>query len=174
VILWFCRFRPFHFFHPKENLTLARATQHMIRKVTDPNDYLELIEALNVEWKFENEHSGHIVPISKSGLGQLANSQLLTWEYHVWAPQNNKGILICHGGFNPLFGAKMFQEILWLSKDKKSGYKMLKKALEFARKSHYNLLVMGRVEKTVAAKKLLKLYRKLGLKKDSEIWMKKL
>ena len=146
----------------------------MIRKVTNPSDYLELLEVLDREWKFENQTIAHVLPISKSGLSQLANAQVLTWEYHVWATKDNKSVLIFHGGFSPLFGIKVFQEVLWISKDKRSGLKMLEIAKSFARNSGFETFIMGRAFKTPRSERLIKIYDKMNLKKDAEVWIGKL
>jgi hypothetical protein len=140
----------------------------MVRKITNPAEYLTLLDNLEKQWFFDNQNAGHVLPISKEGLATLANSQLLTWNYHCWSNEALDSIFLGQSGFNPLFNRTAFQEMLWLSK---TGYgvKLLKAALDFAKS--YDTLIMG----SVSARnndKLKKLYQKLGLKQDGVCWLK--
>lgn len=144
----------------------------MIKKITNPQEYLRLLDNLESLWTSEDLERGHIFPFNKESLAQIANAQLLTWEYHVWSNLELDSIIIFHSGWNILFGKTVFQEILWASK---SGYgiKLLKTALSFARVQKYDILAMG-----IAAKRntptLTRLYSKMKLQKDGEIWMGKI
>lgn len=144
----------------------------MVSKVTNPAEYLRLLDNLEPLWEGDNLDKGHAFPINKESLAQIANTQLLTWEYHVWSNDALDSIIIFHSGWNILFGKTMFQEILWLSKSG-CGMKLLKTALSFARAQKYDLLMMGSVDKTDNPK-LTRLYNKIKLQKDGEIWVGKM
>jgi len=147
------------------------ATQQIV-KITNPAEYLRLLDNLEALWKEDNLNRGHIFPISKESLAQIANAQLLTWEYHVWSNLALDSVIIFHSGWNVLFGKTVFQEILWLSK---SGYgvRLLKTALSFARAQGYGILAMGSTDK-MDNLRLTRLYNKINLQKDGEIWMGKI
>ncbi len=142
-----------------------------IIKITNPADYLKLLDNLDSLWKFENENLGHVFPIDKKSLAQIANAQLLTWEYHVWSNRDLDSIIMFQSGWNILHGKTMFHEIIWLSKSG-CGMKLLKAALDFAKNKEYDVIVMGSLEKM--PRKLNKLYKKLKLQKDGELWIGKL
>jgi len=142
-----------------------------IRKITNPQEYLKLLDNLEPLWEEENKTFAHSFKIEKSSLAQIATTQLLTWEYHVWSNEKLNSIIMFQRGWNILCGKIMFYEIIWLSKSG-DGIKLLKMALDFARKEEYDLVVMGSLEKM--PRKLNKLYKKLNLKKDGELWVGKL
>ena len=143
-----------------------------VRKITNPAEYLKLLDNLEALWEWENQNGGHIFPISKASLGQVATSQLLTWEYHVWSNDELNSIAMFHAGWNLLHGKTVFQEIIWLSKSG-CGKKLLDVALDFARNKEYDILVMGSVNK-IQNPKLTKLYKNLKLQKDGETWIGKI
>lgn len=151
-----------------KNSTQKLATQQIV-KITNPAEYLRLLDNLDSLWEGENLNKGHIFPINKESLAQIANAQLLTWEYHVWSNNVLDSIIIFHSGWNILFGKTVFQEVLWLSKSN-CGIKLLKTALSFARAQKYDLLMMGSADK-MDNPKLTNLYNKIKLQKDGEIWM---
>ncbi len=142
-----------------------------IRKITNPSEYLRLIDNLEPLWAEENKNSAHVFPISKASLSQIATAQLLTWEYHVWSNDALDSIMLFQSGWSVLHGKTIFQEVLWLSKSN-CGLKLLKAALDFGKKQQYDILMMGSLEKM--PRKLNKLYKKLNLQKDGELWMGKI
>lgn len=143
-----------------------------VRKITNPAEYLRLLDNLEALWEWENQNGGHVFPISKASLGQVATAQLLAWEYHVWSNDELDSIIMFHAGWNLLHGKTVFQEVIWLSKSG-CGLKLLKAALDFAKNQRYDILVMGSVTKAPNLK-LNKLYTKLKLQKDGEIWTGKI
>lgn len=144
----------------------------MVEKVTNPAEFLKLLDDLDELFLAENQTIGHALPIKKESLAQIANPQLLTWTYHVWANKSGEkynSLLIFQGGESPLFGVKIFYEILWLSKGN-AGLKMLKQAKTFAKQNGYTHYVMGRTVKN-PDQRTKKLYKRLNLTLDSECYI---
>ena len=152
--------------------SIQKLETRRIIKITNPAEYLQLLDNLEPLWKDENLDRGHVFPINKDSLAQIANAQLLTWEYHIWSNSSLDSVIIFHSGWNILFGKTVFQEVLWLSKSH-CGIKLLKTALSFARAQKYDLLMMGSADK-MNNPKLTRLYNKIKLQKDGEIWMGKI
>lgn len=142
----------------------------MIRKVTNPTDYLSLLDDLDSLWAVENVSAGHVLPIKKESLAQVANAQLLTWNYHVWASSNNDAAIMFSAENSLLFGEVIFQEIFWLSKNPKLGIKLLKVAMDFARSKGWEHIMLGSSVR-MGDGRLEKFYKKMGLQKDSECYI---
>ena len=124
----------------------------------------------------ENQTIGHLLPIKKESLAQIANPQLLTWTYHVWANKNGEkydGLLIFVADNNVLFGETIWTELLWLSKESFSGTKMLKQALDFGKEKGYKYYAMGRTARN-SKQSLTRFYNSRNLQKDGEIYIGKL
>lgn len=148
----------------------------MVTKVTNPKDYLKLLDDLDDLFSSENILIGHLLPIKKESLAQIANTQLLTWTYHVWANKNGEkydGLLIFVADNNVLFGETIWTEMLWLSKESFAGTKMLKQALDFGRNKGYRYYAMGRTARN-PKENLTKFYNSRNLQKDGEIYIGKL
>lgn len=144
----------------------------MVQKITNPQEFLKILNDLDELFSAENQTIGHVLPIKKESLAQIANSQLLTWTYHVWANKSGEkydSLLIFQGGEDILFGRKIFYERLWLSKGN-AGLKMLKQAKTFAKENGYTHYMMGRTVKN-QDKRTKKLYGRLSLTLDSECYI---
>lgn len=139
-----------------------------IKKITDPAEYLRLLDNLERIWIDDNRLAGHVLPISKEGLATLANPQLLTWTYHCWSNEQLDSIFLGYAAFNPLFNKTAFCEMLWLSKSG-NGVKLLKSALDFAKS--YDMVIIGSVLSRDSFQ-LAKLYNKIGFKPDGLSWIK--
>lgn len=148
----------------------------MVVKVTNPAEYLKILDDLGELFLAENQLIGHLLPIKKESLAQIANAQLLTWTYHVWANKNGEkydGLLIFVADNNVLFGETIWTEMLWLSKESFSGTKMLKLALDFGKEKGYRYYAMGRTARN-PKQNLTKFYNSRNLQKDGEIYIGKL
>jgi hypothetical protein len=142
----------------------------MIRKVTNPQDYLNLLEALDTLWAAENISAGHVLKIKKESLAQVASAQLLTWNYHVWASSNNDAAIMFSADNSLLFGEVIFQEIFWLSKNPRLGIKLLNTAKTFAKSKGWKYIMMGSSVRMNDGR-LEKFYEKIGCVKDSECYI---
>lgn len=148
----------------------------MVIKITNPTEYLRVLDDLDELFKVENSSIGHVLPIKKDSLAQIANAQLLTWTYHVWANKSGEkydGLLIFVADNSILFGEIIWTEMLWLSKESFSGMKMLKTALDFGREKGYRHYAMGRTARN-PKENLTKFYNSRNLQKDGEIYIGKL
>lgn len=148
----------------------------MVVKVTNPAEYLKILDDLDDLFRSENVLIGHLLPIKKESLAGIANPQLLTWTYHVWANKNGEkydGLLIFVADNNVLFGETIWTEMLWLSKESFSGTKMLKLALDFGKEKGYRYYAMGRTARN-PKQNLTKFYNSRNLQKDGEIYIGKL
>lgn len=148
----------------------------MVVKATNPAEYLKILDDLGELFLAENQTIGHLLPIKKESLAQIANPQLLTWTYHVWANKNGEkydGLLIFVADNNVLFGETIWTELLWLSKESFSGTKMLKQALDFGKEKGYKYYAMGRTARN-PKENLTRFYNSRNLQKDGEIYIGKL
>lgn len=148
----------------------------MVVKITNPTDYLKLLDDLDELFLAENQTIGHLLPIKKESLAQIANAQLLTWTYHVWANKNGEkydGLLIFVADNSVLFGEIIWTEMLWLSKESFSGTKMLKQALDFGKEKGYQYYAMGKTARN-PKENLTKFYNSRNLQKDGEIYIGRL
>lgn len=137
----------------------------MTKKITNPQEYLQLLDNLNSLWEEENKTKGHALKISKEGLSKLANPQLLTWEYHVWSTEKLDSIVMFCSAFNPLFNETVFQEMVWLAKNG-GGIKLLNAARRFARQKGIKYWILG-ASVRMADERLKKFYEKIGCVEDS-------
>jgi hypothetical protein len=107
----------------------------------------------------------------------ISNSAFLTWDFFVWANQTNgkyDAVIAFHNDKNIKFGTKVFNEFIWLSKNPKVGFKLLKEALAFAKENNFKYIVMSSVTKNKKHKKVTDFYKKFGFEKDTESYIMKL
>ncbi|NVM35097.1 MAG: GNAT family N-acetyltransferase [Candidatus Lokiarchaeota archaeon] len=106
-----------------------------------------------------------------------ANKHLLAWDVFVWANKNNKKYDAC-GIFlndkNIKFNCDIFSEYVWISKNPRVGFKILKKAIEFAREKEFDFISLSVLENNPNSEKIENLYKKLGFVKDSTTYLAKL
>ena len=135
----------------------------------------------DLEKKFGDEYGkyGHVdsrINVD-SFLRWWADQRLLSFDLHVWANIENEyydSCIMFQSVENALLGDRIWQEYFWVSKNPKVGVKLLKEALEFARKGGFSRIVMGTVDNYPNSSSVRKFYKKIGLEKDSELWMGKL
>lgn len=149
----------------------------MIQRITSPNAFCkamdDMYEAFGEEDKV-NHHPNlpHDVPSIKNA---LANSKLLQWRYPTWGSHSSgvySGLLVCEMAYNMKFNCHMLAEVMWLSKDGTSGYKMFKEAESFAIKNNIKVLVFSAITQNPIFNKLDNFYLKQGFSKDSITYSK--
>jgi hypothetical protein len=152
----------------------------MIKRITNPEEAKVLSKDIRDIFTSEDENDmGHyfLDHDVDSILGVLNNKQSLFWNCFVWANEEDSkfdSIIIFLRDNSPKFGVEIFTEYLWLSKNPKVGFKLLKTATEFARNNGFNYISMSHTEKNPQKEKLSRLYNKLGFKKDCVSYIAKL
>jgi GNAT superfamily N-acetyltransferase len=108
----------------------------------------------------------------------LGNSSLLEWDVFVWANKNKDGkydaVIIFLNDKNIKFNEHIFSEWVWLSKNPKVGFKLFKKAIDFAREKGFKYISINSVEKTKNCERNEKFYKKIGFLKDTTTFISKL
>lgn len=151
----------------------------MIKRILDPEEFKIVVSDIFELHAYDLEHWAHyyVRHNKESIIENFANKYLLYWKVFVWANHNGDkwdAVILFIEDHNPMFGAKMFSEHIWLSKNPKVGYKLLTTALKFAKEKEFEVVSMGAVEKHPNSDKVKEFYNKLGFKKDSETYVAKL
>lgn len=151
----------------------------MIKRILDPEEFVKLTDDINALFVDENVNAGHFLlehdyeSIKKA----FANKFLLAWDVFVWANENNgkyDAVIIFINDKSVKFNTTIFTEFLWLSKNPKVGFKLLKMAVQFARDKEFKYILMSSVDKHPKSYKVRKIYQKLGFIKDTENYIAKL
>lgn len=148
----------------------------MIEKITDPKKLAKLMRDLEHKFREENSKYGHVgAKINVDAfLRAWSDQRLLNFNLHVWANIENEyydSCIMFQGIENALLGEKLWQEYFWVSKNPRMGVKLFHTAINFARKLNYQRFVMGTVENYPNSKSVRRFYEKIGMKKDSELWI---
>lgn len=152
----------------------------MIKRITSETDFSKSINDIHCLYKDEDVEFGHrcgLLHNPESIINNFGIKTLLNWDVFVWANEDHgqyDSICIFINEKNVKFGVTVFSEFLWLSKNPKVGYKLFKTAIEFARKKDFKYISVSSVETSPSAKKVEKLYDKLGFLKDQTTFIAKL
>lgn len=152
----------------------------MIKRITNPLEAEVLAKDIrDIFSESDDDNMGHkFLPHNMNSILDFFNDKkTLFWSCFVWANQeNNKfdSVIIFLRDKNPKFDEELFSEYLWLSKNPKVGFKLLKTATSFARENGFKYISMSHTEKNPQKNKLARLYNKLGLEKDSTTYIGKL
>jgi len=152
----------------------------MITRITDPEKFKIVIEDCAELFFKENQETGHACDLlhnKETIKASFSNKQLLVYDVFVWANYEN-GIYDAIGIFildkSAKFGVEILSEFLWISKNPKQGFKILKKATELARKKNIKYIMLATSAKNPNSPRYERLYKKLGFQKDSTIFIGKL
>ena len=151
----------------------------MIKRITNEEEFRQVIDELDQAFRYEDEHQGHyFLKHNKETIKScFANKQLLAWDVFVWANKTGEkydAMIIFLNDKNIKFNTQIFTEFLWLSKNPKASFKLLKTAVKFAREKDFKFIQMSMVNKHHSPEKLRRVYEKLGFIKDSETYIAKL
>jgi hypothetical protein len=139
-------------------------------KVSD--DLMELFKREDIEEAhFFLKHNIETIKIS------LSNPSILSWDFFIWAHKTEDkydAVIAFVNDKNIKFGVRIFNEFIWLSKNNKVGFKLLKEAMSFAKDNEFKYIIMHSVVKNPKHLKVTNFYKKIGFEKDSESYIMKL
>jgi len=152
----------------------------MIERITHPDKFKKAIEDIDVLFEFENTNTSHVHGLKHNKetiINSFGNNKILSFDVFVWANYENGkydaiGIFINDKSIK--FGQTILSEFLWLSKNPKAGFKILKEATKFAREKNIKYISLSTVENHPLSKRNERLYEKLGFKKDCTTFIGKL
>ena len=152
----------------------------MIERITNP-DKLEKLADDMYNLFGEKDKDGfhqfmsHDVESIKSC---YANKKILLWDAFVWANLNSDGnydsIIAFVNSKNEKFGRKIFSEYMWISNNPKVSFKLLCKAMKFAKEQDFEYVSMSAVCKSDKFEKICNFYKRMGFVKDSETYIVKI
>ena len=150
-----------------------------IKRITNPEEFGQVIDDLYALFKDEDKHSGHQLLRHDPQMIKkcFSHVSILTWDLFCWANKTNNSYdaIICFvNDKNPKFGEKIFSEFLWLSKNPKIGYKLFSTAMKFARENEFKIVAMSTAVQHPKNENIKSFYNKMGFLKDSEIYIAKL
>jgi hypothetical protein len=151
----------------------------MISRILNPKELRAVLDDLDNLFSPKEELIGHqiLTHDKESIINSFGNTNLLAWDVFVWANKQGEtydGVIVFINDKNIKFNKCIFSEFLWLSKNPKSGFKLLKTAVAFAREKGFEYITTSCTEKNPQSKKLARVYKNLGFLKDSEIYIAKL
>ena len=151
----------------------------MIKKVTSSQEFEKAFRDLEALFKEENTKYGHAYLRIKPQcvIDSFAHPALLNNNIHCWVNFENgfaDGMIMFMDGIHPFLGERMFMEYFWISKNPKKSFALYHKAVKFAKAKGVKYINMNCVENYPTSEKLKKIYQKMGFKKDSESYIKRI
>jgi len=152
----------------------------MIKRITNPEEFCELVDQMRdivPENDYFESHALNLKHAHESIKLNLANKHLLAWDFFVWAnKEGNKfdGCIAFVNDKNIKFDKDIFSEFVWISKNPKIGFKLLKQAVKFARENNFEMMTMSVLDKNPDSEKIERFYEKLGFLKDSTTYITRL
>jgi len=153
----------------------------MIERIFTASKFKVLADDIFLLFDEENKHEAHqcgLLHDKDSIVRNLGHESLLEWDIFVWANKNKEGkydaVIIFINDKNVKFNKFIFSEFVWLSKNPRVGYKLLKTAISFAREKGFEYISLNSVHQTKKSKRNEKFYEKLGFLKDTSTYISKL
>jgi hypothetical protein len=143
----------------------------MIKRITNPKEFYKVADDI-YDLFCDDEKYGHVLNLKhnkESIVNSFANPQLLAFDVLIWVNKERGkydaiGIFIVDKSIK--FGETILSEFLWLSKNPKAGFKILKEATKFAREKNIKYITLSTVENHPLSKRNERFYKKLGFEKD--------
>lgn len=152
----------------------------MIKRITNVKDFFFVIDDISELFSSFDEAFGHQCGLTHSKdavKNNFGNNMLLNHDVFVWA-NKTKGkydsVCIFTRERSVRFGQEIFTQFLWLSKNANSGFKILKKAVDFARSNDFKYISMYNTKKNPNSEKYKAFCEKLGFLEDSTNFISKL
>lgn len=152
----------------------------MIKRITNPDEFCDLVDSMRNLIPKSDIYESHALGLThdtESIKLNFANKHLLAWDIFVWAnKENNKydACIIFIKDKSVKFGLEIFSEYVWISKNPKIGFKLLKEAIKFARENKINFISVSSLSANPKSEKLESFYKKLGFVKDSTTYIARL
>jgi hypothetical protein len=151
----------------------------MIEKVISAQKFEKAFRDLESIFKEENSKYGHAyLPINpQCVIDSFAHPALLNNNIHCWANFENEkadGMILFTDSIHPFLAQRMFMEYFWISKNPKTSFALYHRAVKFAKAKGIKYINMNCVENYPTSKRLKKIYQKMGFKKDSESYIKRI
>jgi GNAT superfamily N-acetyltransferase len=152
----------------------------MIKRITNPEEFCELVDQRRDMVPEDDYFESHALDLKHSHESiklNLANKHLLAWDFFVWANKSEgkfDGCIAFVNDKNVKFDKDLFSEFVWISKNPKIGFKLLKHAVKFAREKNFEIMTMSVLEDNPNSEKIERFYKKLGFLKDSTTYITKL
>jgi hypothetical protein len=146
-----------------------------IKRILNPTEFCRVIDDLTLLFKKEN--SSHVALLeynSESIKRAYSDPKFLNWELFIWANFNGKSYdaIICFlNDKNVFFNEQIFSQCLWLSKNKKIGYKLFSTAIKFAKEKDFKYVKCKTCIDNIQSEKVKSFYKKIGLIKESETYI---
>ena len=152
----------------------------MIKRITNPEEFELVINDIYKLFLEDDEKNAHVLGLKHNKetiINSFGTSKLLAFDVFVWANKTENvydsvGIFILSN--NVKFGIKFLSEFLWLSKNPKAGFKILKEATALAREKGVEYITISSVNNHPKHERNERFYEKLGFVKDSTTFIAKL
>jgi hypothetical protein len=151
----------------------------MIKKVTSGQEFEKAFRDLEALFKEENTKYGHayLAINPNSVIDSFAHSTMLNSSIYCWANFENglvDGMIMFMDSMHPFLNQRIFSECFWISKNPKKSFALYNQAIKFAKSKGIEYINMNCVENYPTSEKLKKIYQKMGFKKDTESYIKKI
>jgi hypothetical protein len=151
----------------------------MIKKITSGQEFEKACRDLEEVFKEENAKYGHAYsPINwQSVIDSFAHSTMLNSNVCCWINFENglaDGMIMFVDNIHPFLNQRIFMEYFWFSKNPKKTFALYNQAIKFAKSKGIEYINMNCIENHPTSEKLKKIYQKMGFKKDSESYIKKI
>lgn len=146
-----------------------------IKRIVNPTEFCRVIDDLNNAFKEEYCFNTGLLKYNAESIKRnFSNNKLLNWDLFVWANFNGESYdaIICFlNEKNVFFNEQIFSQCLWLSKNKKIGYKLFSTAIKFAKEKDFKYVKCKNCIDNTQNEKVKSFYEKIGLIKESETYI---
>ena len=152
----------------------------MIKRITNPEEFKKVIDDIEELFRDHDKEKGHALDLIQNKetiKSSFANKSLLAWDIFVWANDNDglfDATCIFINDKSVKFGVGIFTEFLWVSKNPKVGFKLLKTAIKYARENKFKYVTLSTSAKNPNSPRYQRFYKKLGFAEDSTSFIAKL